>query len=84
MWIRTQDRNTLIDCKMIEVEKNTVYTNGEITQRLGIYPTEARALEVLDEIQKAVLGNIIMPLNNYVAYQSVPVHISMIYEMPKE
>jgi hypothetical protein len=62
IWIRTQDRKKLIECRAIEIETNTDYTNifGDDTW-LGTYPTEKRALEVLDEIQQHILGKVFIP-----------------------
>ena len=67
LWIRTQSKNALIKCNGLIIKecKNRKYRYGDIdlpdeysivdnSQNLGIlgiYKTEERALEVLDEIQ---------------------------------
>lgn len=71
MWIRTQDRKRLVYCKDIEMLR---LNNGDMNRyklvsnydkqdyfTLGTYPTEARAIEVLDEIQAHVIGRVIIP-----------------------
>ena len=68
LWIRSQDKENLIkviDIKIKEMENRT-YKYGDIGKSkefaivsnniiLGYYETKARALEVLDEIQFAIL-----------------------------
>ena len=53
LWIRSQDRKTLLKMNRIYVFSQTIFAeyidNREID--LGTYKTNERALEVLDEIQ---------------------------------
>ena len=57
LWIRSQDRERLIKVAYLELEKDDYgfYILGREDKfsgnRLGIYKTKERALEVLDEIQ---------------------------------
>jgi hypothetical protein len=48
MWIRSKNRKALIEVNNVYVEGDAIYA-GRI--RLGVYGTEERAMEVLDEIQ---------------------------------
>lgn len=63
MWIRTQDKERLIDCKDIEIFGLAIFENKgfENTVKLATYPTQQRCLEVLDEIQQAIKDNIQLP-----------------------
>ena len=58
LWIRSQDKTTLIKAIKICFERNiddepTIYGYEKYDnyERLGVYKTKERALEVLDEIQ---------------------------------
>lgn len=67
MWIRSQNRKGLIEAICITCSgcdnKYTLYADaiGFEDYVLGTYPTESRALEVLDEIQKHVVGKVVIP-----------------------
>ena len=103
--IRTQDRMALVPYKnSINVIKyNTdgwsIYTyehTGMVI--LGTYDSEARALQVLDEISKATIGKLIInnPMinnehwtNEYITYvskgsQEQIIPLPVVYQMPKE
>ncbi len=58
MWIRSQDRKILSDCKLIAItsETNTIADVNNYFRKLGEYDTEKRCLEVLDEIQMAIIS----------------------------
>lgn len=65
LWIRTQDRSDLL--KVIGFKTNYPLSNAiqgitetNLALTLGVYETEKRALELLDEIQ-----NILKPKNIY-------------------
>ena len=72
LWIRSQDKTTLINTRRIDVDDNNiiVWDEGRYASEiyLGIYKTKERALEVLDEIQdllqNAYVGNV-----NRIVYQ---------------
>ena len=54
MWIRTQDREMLMDCNAVGIgleDDKSIYSNGYV---LGTYSCKERALEVLDNIQYAL------------------------------
>ena len=79
MWIRSQDKESLVqvDCLCIEKtesdEGKYIYSSFDIVQgciTLGTYKTKERALEVLSDIQKYINSDIMMNLD--------------VYEMPKE
>lgn len=77
LWIRSQDRRKLLKINNIGVAKEYNDEKGyirtivaKLTFELGLYSTEERALEVLDEIQSFVDRNKDYPVNAY--------------EMPKE
>ena len=59
LWIRSQDKELLVKVKDIELgnfdEEKCLVANN--LQNIGKYKTKERALEVLDEIQEAQLGN---------------------------
>lgn len=76
LWIRSQDRTTLIRSYeiYIAVNKNSYVIRAKKTSHiLGAYETYDRALEVLDEIQKKI--NLINLGHDFDTY---------IYKMPKE
>lgn len=90
LWIRNQDKTILqkVDNLLISDGNNkegtfNIYTSSVLAQIvLGRYKTEKRALEVLDEIQEAQLGNF-----HYRCTRNVKVSSkedTIIYEMPKE
>ena len=54
MWIRTQDREMLMNCNAVGIgleDDKSIYSNGYV---LGTYSSKERALEVLDNIQYAL------------------------------
>ena len=60
LWIRSQNKKTLHKVTKVYISEHQYY-GGRIIYRiidssdvLGIYETEERALEVLDEIQKSI------------------------------
>lgn len=91
LWIRSQDKRTLIKIDRVDVDGNSIivwqnnYNCDEIY--LGSYKTKERALEVLDEIQAfLIIGDsdfdkegVCGIYHNVVASKQV-----IIYEMPKE
>jgi len=78
MWIRTQNRERLIDVKNVAVSlskidgKYLVFTNDDSIDdylfTLATYPTKERCFEVLDEIEHQV--------DRYAS--------KYVYQMPKE
>lgn len=63
MWIRTQDKETLVKADKLYIDKNNnKYTINfdSCTDRwyiLGTYKSKERALEVLDEIDSKIMMN---------------------------
>ena len=110
LYIRSQDRKVLKEQKFLKIEEveNRTYKYGDIGKSneyaikddnvlLGIYATEKRALEVLDEIQKILMPP--MLINNsegFITGKDDSIHIinpsynkieqpsTCVYEMPKE
>lgn len=103
LWVRSQDKNILMKVNRVCFQRNiedepTIYgyENYENYERLGIYKTKERALEVLDEIQSLLLPKLI--LNSYdnitqefsenITIMPISTDIkqfnSYVYEMPKE
>ena len=76
LWIRSQDKEVLT--KVIDVYKQAdtneiwSYSDSCIKNCLGVYKTEERALEVLDEIQRHI---VVINDNNDHFY---------VYEMPED
>ena len=58
MWIRSQDRKLLSNCTLIIItsETNTIADANNYFRKLGEYATDKRCLEVLDEIQMAIIS----------------------------
>lgn len=55
MWIRTQDKNQLLNVNAIEIYKDTIkgFTPGYDVV-LGAYSTEEKALKVMDMIERCI------------------------------
>ena len=107
LWIRSQDKKSLIKVNKVCFERNiddepTIYgyENYENYERLGIYKTKERALEVLDEIEKILIPKMIIK-NEGTEMYGLDGHIyktnilssaktdiqelsTYVYEMPKE
>jgi hypothetical protein len=91
IWIRTQDRETLIKCNYIDLDEINI--NGDIEygivgglsqndiDALGKYKSKQRCLEVLDEIEHAIYDSNNVTINDLTA-RSYPQQV--IYQMPKE
>lgn len=65
LWIRSQDRQSLIKVNKVCFERNvddkpTIYgyENYDNYERLGIYKSKKRALEVLDEIERLLMPKV--------------------------
>lgn len=91
MWIRSQGGTILIDCDSFAVEDHsgkyeviTLHGKSGISVSLGIYTTKGKALNVLNEIQKAIEGKQFRTIENvalgdYVLHEGIQV-----YEMPQD
>ena len=94
MWVRSQDKKNLVKVRQIGVNYQDnkqiianympeLYENsGGYYELLGTYKTKERAIEVLDEIQEAQLGNYYYkwPSNVKVSNNEN----TIVYKMPKE
>ena len=89
LWVRSQDRMLLsrtVDIRIVIEQEGTSIIDDTTSYILGMYESEERALEVLDEIQKYI--------NNECEFLEREQHTSMgiyinkeqmrVYEMPKE
>lgn len=69
IWIRTQDRNTLLFCDKIHIcpynddeeGKYAITTNIKGLELLGIYKSRLRAIEVLHLIEQYIVSSIPIP-----------------------
>ncbi len=74
LWIRSQNKHTLIRCNYITTLEKDIYGNTEYTiinedeLELGKYDNEKRLLEVLDEIQDILKPRIITKFRNELKY----------------
>ena len=84
LWIRSQDKKLLIPInKMISVTCDGLFYDGII---LGIYKTEERALEVLDEIHQRIINLQCIEITgaDFISQQMKRNGIDCVYEMPKK
>lgn len=81
LWVRSQDKRTLINTRRIDVDDCNIicWDEGKYASEvyMGLYKSKERALEILDEIQNTIIG--FENENNYVSTQCYA-----IYEMPSE
>ena len=57
IWIRSQDRKVLTVVNSVDIHYNQINYDiwgNDTDYELGTYPTEERAMEVLDDIQSAI------------------------------
>lgn len=83
LWIRSQDKKVLIICSKLYV--GGTYGNEIIEEdmcSLGKYRSKERALEVLDEIQEAQLGNFHYRCSSNVKVSSK--EDTIVYQMPEK
>ncbi|MGN0961035.1 MAG: hypothetical protein ACI4PF_02405 [Christensenellales bacterium] len=70
LWVRNQTKNSLLQidnicfAENIEHKWNIVTYLGQDRIVLGVYGTQQRALEVLDEIQKLLIDNDFVVIND--------------------
>ena len=58
MWIRSQNKKILCECKEVYLgDHYDYYQNENDKWVLGEYSTEEKALKVLDKIQSAIIKN---------------------------
>ncbi|SFJ26754.1 hypothetical protein SAMN02910355_1882 [Terrisporobacter glycolicus] len=89
MWIRSQDKKSLVNVDSIHCDElmfgnyngTPVYTMlSNRTHTLGVYKSEERALEVLDQIHNVVARN---SSRDYLSGK-YRVNQNYVFEMPKE
>lgn len=84
LWIYSQDKEKLLKCNDIAIERNMIYEMETIKFKgykivgyfdknteyevLGIYETKERAIEILDKIQD-LLQNAYVGSSNRIVYQ---------------
>lgn len=85
LWIRSQDKRILQKVDNIFLDANyedkRISTYDGESIELGTYKTKERAIEVLDEIQEAKLGNFHYRCNSNVKVSSK--EDTIIYQMPE-
>ena len=67
LWIRSQDKETLIKANDITIEQNMIigyFDKDTEYEYLGTYKSKERALEVLDEIQNILKPQILLKRND--------------------
>lgn len=90
LWIRTQDRTTLIrSYEIYIVEQHNMYLirAKRTSHILGSYSTFERALEVLDEIQRRLINLQLVSLEEKGQARKDAVindNLKCVYEMPEE
>ena len=96
LWIRSQDKETLIKIENISRDSENYIIGNLISDdnksicdywRLGHYKTKERALEVLDEIQERILNLQLVSLEERgKARQDARTkpYLECVYQMPKE
>ena len=86
LWIRTQDKTTLIrsyEIYIVEHGKDSYVIRAKRTSHiLGAYNSFERALEVLDEIQEAMMLNEDYDYSGRAEVNTI--RKCLIYEMPKD
>ena len=83
LWIRSQNKGSLIKVEMLGNTDGIIHSYLGINKTiLGEYKSSERALEVLDEIQEAKLGNFHYRCPSNVKVSSK--EDTIVYEMPKE
>ena len=83
LWIRSQNKGTLMKVEILGQTDGIIkayFSNGNI--ELGTYKNVERALEVLDEIQNALLENDRYDFTQPPVLSNIT--NNLIFEMPKE
>ena len=79
MWVRSQDKKTLVKVDKLIIAYDTdekIYEIHNVYDSLGTYNTKERAIEVLDEIQTWI--------EIYEAIKNNLFSGHVVYKMPKE
>ena len=90
LWIRSQDKKKLVNAKSFELDnyQNGIFCNDDNDYYIcaGKYKSKERALEVLDEIQKQLIGKKgLITTQDKKGIEFIPfTDTVVVYEMPKE
>lgn len=93
MWVRSQDKEKLIECTNIFMAyDNGTYIIKTFIQKynyfdLGVYSTEEKAMKVLDRIQRYIVNKIDIrkEYNSYsMEYNNDYNVIRKVFQMPKD
>lgn len=86
MWIRSQDKETLINCNVIEYNdfyvKNAIVATSETISRtiIGKYSTKEKALKVLDMIHNKIIE---LDKNKFLG-MTEQIYIRCVFQMPQD
>lgn len=86
MWIRSQNKETLINCNVIEyndfyVENAIVATSETISRTIvGKYSTKEKALKVLDMIHNKIIE---LDKNKFLG-MTEQIYIRCVFQMPQD
>lgn len=89
LWVRSQDKNVLINTRRIDVDDNNIFCwdEGKYADEvyMGTYKSKERALEVLDEVQEYIEKQgqdyLLTNENGIITGQK---HYGFVYQMPEE
>ena len=86
MWIRSKDKETLINCNVIEYNdfyvKNAIVATSETISRtiIGKYSTKEKALKVLDMIHNKIIE---LDKNKFLG-MTEQIYIRCVFQMPQD
>lgn len=86
LWIRSQDKETLVKVNDISIEMNMIYGYFDKSteyEHLGSYATKERAIEVIDEIEQRLIDLQTLEIAPDF-YKVCKRCLDIVYEMPKE
>lgn len=89
MWVRSQSKRTLMNCKYFTVDSTNVVIgmSGGNYISLGSYSTEEKALKVLDKIERFVtdLERCLIETDNYSGFHTTrKVVDNVVFQMPQD
>ena len=87
MWVRSQDKKILMECKKIEITNNNIIVgfNGNF-ETLGIYSTKEKALNVLNKIERFAtdLERCIIEHDMFNEHATRKVVDNIVFQMPQD
>lgn len=91
LWVKNQSKNGLykVDNVIVDNVTNAIVTRlGDEDEWLGFYESKERTLEVLDEIQKLLIGDVLYFKNvvppDFEELKSIGVDKAIVYNMRKD